>query len=210
MSFGSILWHGVSSCLLPVLSAWGKKKNPPKTKKTLVWWTESLLGSFILIYIYRLILSYILSPFEWKLGQESPCVVGENWWIGIFWDSGTSLVPLPWCRSFLSHQGAKPDLFDVNIFAFICKPGVVVKLNDEVTLALVSLQLLLLLAEHCNSYLVRMDPGDEERIDKVVEEGSRILVLPGRSNTGTVWWLLFSPRYIGEKEWARIFHLLRA
>lgn len=61
------------------------------------------------------------------------------------------------------------------------------KLNDEVTLALVSLQLLLLLAEHCNSYLVRMDPGDEERIDKVVEEGSRILVLPGRSNTGTVW-----------------------
>lgn len=61
------------------------------------------------------------------------------------------------------------------------------KINYEVTLALVCLQLLLFLAEHCNCYLGRMDPSNEERIDKVVEEGSLILVLPGRSSTRTVW-----------------------
>lgn len=166
-----------------------------------------LLDFSILLYIYRLILSYILSPFEWKLGQKSPCEVGENWWIGIFWVSRTSLVSLSWCRSFLSHQGAQPDLFDVNLFAFICKPRVAAKLNDEVTLALVSLQLLLLLAECCNSYLGRTDPSDEERIDKVVEEGSLILVLPGRCGTRTIQWLFFSPRYLGEKEWGSIVHL---
>lgn len=60
-------------------------------------------------------------------------------------------------------------------FAFICKL-VAEKLNDEVSLPLVSLQLFLLLTEHCNSYLGRMDPGGEERIDNVVEEGSLILV----------------------------------
>lgn len=74
-------------------------------------------------------------------------------------------------------------MFDANVFAFIFKSRVVVKLNDEVTLAVVSLQLLLLLAEHCNSYLGRTDPGVEEWIDKVVEEGLLMLVLPGRGST---------------------------
>lgn len=60
-------------------------------------------------------------------------------------------------------------------FVFICKL-VEEKLNDEVSLALVSLQLFLLLTEYRNSYLGRMYPSDEERIDKVVEEGSLILV----------------------------------
>ena len=39
------------------------------------------------------------------------------------------------------------------------------------SLLLWCLQLLLLLAEHCNSYLGRMDPSDEERIDEVAEGG---------------------------------------
>lgn len=177
-----------------MLSAWKKKNH--------LCGEQRLLDFSILLYIYRLILSYIMSPFEWKLGQKSPCEVGENWWIGIFWDYGTSLVSLSWCRSFPSHQGGKPALLDVNLFAWVAA-----KLNDEVTLALVSLQLLLLLAERCNSYLGRTDPSDEERIDKVVEEGSLILVLPGRCSTRTVRWLFFSPRYMGEKEWASIVHL---
>lgn len=88
---------------------------------------------------------------------------------------GTSvLVPM-----FSEWSGSKTWL-DINIFAFISKSGVVVNLDDEVTLSLVSLQLLLLLAEHCNSYLGRMYPSDEERIDKM------ILVLAGRSSTRTV------------------------
>lgn len=46
--------------------------------------------------------------------------------------------------------------------------------------------LLLLLAEHCNSYLGRTDPRDEQRINKILEEGSLFLVFPGRSRTRTV------------------------
>lgn len=60
------------------------------------------------------------------------------------------------------------------------------KSNDEVALALMSLQLLLLLAEHCNSYLGRIDLRDEKGINKILEEGSLFLVFPGRSRTRTI------------------------
>lgn len=64
--------------------------------------------------------------------------------------------------------------------------------------------LLLLLAERCNSCLGRIDLRDEERLHKILEEGSLLLVFPGRSRTRTVLWLLFFSRYKGRKEWARI------
>lgn len=71
------------------------------------------------------------------------------------------------------------------------------KSDDGVTLAL--LQLLLLLAERCNSYLGRIDLRDEKRIHKILEEGSLFLVFPGRSRTRTLLWLHFFPRYMGRK-----------
>lgn len=147
--------------------------------------------------IYSLILSYVLRQFELKLGQKSPYEEGENWWIGIFWVSGTSLVSLPWCGSF----GSKTWLA---FFALICKEGWNQMMKSLLLWCL--LQLLVLLAECCHSYLGRMDLRDEKRINKILENGSLFLVFPGRSRTRTVLWLLFFPRYMGKKEWARISH----
>lgn len=171
-----------------------------RKKKSIMWWTGSLLGSFVLLCICRLILNDILSPFDWRPGQKIPCKAGENWRSFVFRALQTTLVPLSWCRPSPSHQEAKPDLLGVSLVVLIWKPGVVVKLNDEVTLALVSLQLLLLLAGPSNSYLGRKE-GLEwwgERVDK--SRGFLDLVLPRRSTM--VGWLLFCAGCAGEKEWA--------